>query len=98
MLHRLNFLRLMEKECSKEGKHYYLPFPLRVINTLSTNGGTFEKKLKNLKKRFIRGKQYHEDYHRFMEDMIKKVYPEKCVKQVKQGKTWFIPQSVCTSC
>ena len=63
-------MKLMEKECSKEGKHCKLPLPLRLPNKLSTNKKMAEKRLKNHKKRFIRDKQYLEDYARFMEDMI----------------------------
>ena len=50
-----------------------------------------EAKLKHLKKRFSRNKQYHEDYARFMEDVIQKEYAEKSFQQVQQRKTWFIP-------
>ena len=51
-----------------------------------------ELRLKNLKKRFIKDKQYHKDYTSFMEDMIKKGYAEKSdPKANQQGKTWFIP-------
>ena len=54
-------------------------------------------RLKNLKKRFIKDKQYHKDYTSFMEDMIKKGYAEKSdSKANQQGKTWFIPHhGVC---
>ena len=51
-----------------------------------------EARLKNNKKKFSRGKQYHQDYARFMEDMIRKGYTENAVKQVEQAKTWFVPQ------
>ena len=47
---------------------------------------------KNLKKRFIKDKQYHEDYTSVMEDMIKKAHAEKSHSQAnQQGKTWFFP-------
>ena len=36
-----------------------------------------ELRPKNLKKRFIKDKQYHEDYTSVMEDMIKKAHAEK---------------------
>ena len=82
----------MEKECSKEGKHYKLPPPLRVHDEMfPDNRSMAETKLKNPKKRFNRYKQYHEDYTRFMADMVQKEYAEKSSKQVQQGKTWFIP-------
>ena len=55
------------------------------------NRSMAEARLKNLKKRFSRDKQYHEDYTKFMEDMVQKGYAEKSFQQVQQGKTWFIP-------
>ena len=51
-----------------------------------------ELRLRNLKKRFIKDEQYHEDYTRFVEDMIKKGYAENSdPKANQQRKTQFIP-------
>ena len=87
-----NFMTMMEKECSKEGKHCKLPLPLRAHDEIfPDNRSMAEVRLKNLKKRFSRDKQYHEDYIRFMEDMVQKGYAEKSSQQVQQAKTWFIP-------
>ena len=87
------FLDLMERECSNEGNHYKLPLPLRNPDAVFPNNRRMaELRLKNLKKRFIKDKQYHKDYTSFMEDMIKKGYAEKSdPKANQQGKTWFIP-------
>ena len=50
-----------------------------------------ELRLKNLKERFIKDKQYHKDYTSFMEDMIRKGFAEKSdPKANQQGKSWFI--------
>ena len=91
-----NFMTLMEKECSKKGKHYKLPLPLRVHDEMFPDNRSMAEasrkgRLQNLKKRFSRDKQYHKDYTRFMEDMVQKGYAEKSSQQVQQGKTWFIP-------
>ena len=87
-----NFMTLIEKECSKKGKHYKLPLPLRAHDEMfSDNRSMAEARLKNFKKRFSRDKQYHGDYKRFMEDMVQKGYAEKSSQQVQQDKTWFIP-------
>ena len=73
-----SFMTLMEKECSNEGKHYKLPLPLRVHDEMfPDNRSMAEVRLKNLKKRFNRDKEYHEDYRRFIEDMAQKRYAEK---------------------
>ena len=60
-------MTLMKKECSKEGKHYKLPLPLKVPDEMfPDNKNMAEARLKNLKKRFSRDKQYHEVYARFV--------------------------------
>ena len=87
-----NFMTLMEKECSKEGKYFKLPLPLRDHDEMfPDNRSMAEARLKNLKKKFSREKQYHENYTRFLEDVVRKGYAEKLFQQVQQGKTWFIP-------
>ena len=83
-------MTLMEKECSKEGKYFKLPLPLRDhYEMFPDNRSMAEARLKNLKKRFSREKQYHENYTKFLEDMVR--YAKKLFQQVQQGKTWFIP-------
>ena len=49
--------------------------PLRNPDAVFPNNRRMaELRLKNLKKRFMKDKQYHKDYTSFMEDMIKKDY------------------------
>ena len=87
-----DFMTLMGKKCSKERKHFKLPLPLRDHDEMfPDNRSTAEARLKILKKRFSRNKQYHKDYTRFMEDMVQKGYAQKSFQQVQQGKTWFLP-------
>ena len=87
------FFNLMERERSKAGNHYKLPLPLKNPHAVFPNNKRMaELRLKNLKKRFIKDKQYHKDLISFMEDKIKKGYAEKSdPKANQQGKTWFIP-------
>ena len=87
------FLDLMERECSKEGNHYKLPLPLRNPDAVfPKNRRMTELRMKNLKKGFIKDKQYHKVYTSFMEDIIRKGYAEKSdPKANQQSKTWFIP-------
>ena len=57
-----NFMTLMEKECSNKGKHHKISLPLRVHDEMfPDNRSMAETRLKSLKKRFSRNKQYHED-------------------------------------
>ena len=69
------FLDLMGRECRQKGNHYKLPLPLRYSYAVFPNNRRMgELRLKNLKKRFIKDKQYYKDYTSFMENMIKKGY------------------------
>ena len=57
-----SFMKLMKKECSKNGKHNNLPLPQKVPEEMfPDNRGMTEARLRNLKKRFSRDKKYHED-------------------------------------
>ena len=87
------FLDLMGRECRQKGNHYKLPLPLRYSYAVFPNNRRMgELRLKNLKKRFIKDKQYYKDYTSFMENMIKKGYAGKSDPKANQeGKTWFIP-------
>ena len=65
-----NFTALMEKECSKEGKHYKLPPPLRGHDEMfPDNWSMAEVRIKKLQENVLQ-KQYHEDYIRLTEDMV----------------------------
>ena len=56
------FLKLMENNCSKEGKHYMLLLPITVLNKpIAKNKIISEERLKNIYKGFIRHKQCHKD-------------------------------------
>ena len=87
------FPDFMERECTKEGNHYKLPPPFTNPDAVFRNNRRMARlRLKNLKKRFIKDKQYHNDYNSFVEDMIRKGYAEKSDPNAnQQGKTWFIP-------
>ena len=55
-------MTLMEKECSNKGKHHKISLPLRVHDEMfPDNRSMAETRLKSLKKKFSRNKQYHED-------------------------------------
>ena len=63
---------------------YHLGF---IMKCSQITEAWLKQRLKDLKKRFSRDKQYHEDYTRFMEDIVQKGYAEKSFQQVRQGKT-----------
>ena len=56
------FLKIMQKEILKVGKHHQLPLPLRSNNmSLPNNGNMVEKRLMHLKRQFQKDFKFYED-------------------------------------
>ena len=69
------FLKIMQKEISKVGKHHQLPLPLRNENmSLPNNQNMVEKRLMHLKRWFQKQFKFYEDYNKFMEEIMRKGY------------------------
>ena len=72
------FLRLMEKEVTKEGGHYQLPLPFQKRDQHWPNNRIQAKmRLQGLKKSFMKDENFFKDYSNFMEDLFQKGYAEK---------------------
>ena len=69
------FLRIMEKETCKIGNHCQ-PLPDEKMS-LPNDRRAAEKKLKYLKKIFKRDPKFHEDYNKFMEQILSKDYAKE---------------------
>ena len=87
------FMKIMNRECAREGKYYKLSLPLRDEDQdFSNNRKMAELRLHNLKKRFRHDKKFHEVYANFMQDMISKGHAElQDEKKCQQDKVWYIP-------
>ena len=87
------FMEIMERECTREGKHYKFPLPLRDPEMkFPDNKKMAGLRLHNLKKRFKRDRKLHEDYTNFMRDMIGKGHTEvQDKRKCHSGKIWYIP-------
>ena len=58
------FLKIMQKETSKVGKHQQWPLPLRNKNmSLPNNQNMAEKRLMHLKRQFQRDFEFYENYN-----------------------------------
>ena len=65
------FLKIMQKEIPKVGKHHQFPLPLRKKNiSLSIDQNMVEKKLMHLKRRLQKDFKLYEDYNKFMEEQF----------------------------
>ena len=72
------FLRLIEKEVTKEDGHYQLPLPFQKRDQHWPNNRIQAKvRLQGLKKRFMKDENLFKDYSNFMEDLFQKGYAEK---------------------
>ena len=86
------FLKIMQKEMSKIGKHHQLPLSLRNDNmSLPNNQNMIEKRLMHLKKWFQKDSKFHEDNNKFMEEIISKVYEREAKTNPPNGRTWYLP-------
>ena len=86
------FLKIMQKEISKIGKHHQLPLPLRNDNmSLSNNQNMIEKRLMHLKRWFQKDFKFHEDNNKFMEEIISKGYVREAKTNPPDGRTWYLP-------
>ena len=82
------FLKIMQKEILKVGKHHQLPLPLRNNNlSLPNNWNMVEKRLIYLKRRFLKDSKFYEDYNKFMEEIISKGYGREANTNSPDGKT-----------
>ena len=72
------FLRLMGQETLQVDNHYEVPLPLKsTVVTFPNNKSAAMKRLKSLKRRFIRDKSFHEMGKTFIDDMLQNGYARK---------------------
>lgn len=90
----LRFISIMEEGVKMQADgHCELPLPFKVDRpSLPNNKSCAEHRLKCLRKRFERDKQYHIDYTKFMNETIERgdaetVPPEELYKSL----AWYIP-------
>ena len=87
-----SFLKIMQKEISKVGKHHQLPLPLRNENmNLPNNRNMVEKRLKYLKRRLLKDFKFYGDYNKFMKEILSKGYAREAKANPPDGKTWYLP-------
>ena len=73
---KIEFIKMMNENSRKVGKHYELPLPLRnpATTKLLNNRYLAEKRLLSLKKRFLKDPDFFSDYKGFVEELIDKGY------------------------
>lgn len=93
----LAFMRIMKEGIHTTSKgQYEMPLPLRAPasgNALPNNKSQALSRLAGLRKRMLRDTKYHEDYVKFMNDVISKGYAEEVPDEELDavGPVWYIP-------
>ena len=83
------FLKIMQKEISKVGKHHQLPLPLRNKRmSLPNNWNIVEKRFMYLKRRLLKDFKFYGDYNKVMEEIINKGYAREPKTNLPDGRTW----------
>ena len=91
------FLKIMEDQVVKVGKHYETPLPLRNPEmTLPNNRVMAEKRAHYLKRKFQKDELYFSHYKDFMNEIIEKGYARVSDRTPADGKLWYLPHhGVC---
>ncbi|XP_023815425.1 uncharacterized protein LOC111948165 isoform X1 [Oryzias latipes] len=90
----LRFMSIMEEGLKmKSNGHCEMPLPFKEDNpSLPDNKGCANHRLKCLKRRFERDKQYHKDYTNFMTEIISNGDAEKVPHdEINKSPAWYIP-------
>lgn len=90
----LHFISIMEEGVKmQDDGHCELPLPFKEDRpNLPNNKSCAEHRLKCLKKRFERDKQYKEDYTKFMNETIERGDAEKVPpEELNKTPAWYIP-------
>ena len=86
------FLKILQKEILKVGKHHQLPSLLRNKNmNLPNNWNMVEKMLMHLERQFQKDFKFCEDYNKFMEEITSRGYAREAETNPSDGRTWYLP-------
>lgn len=84
------FMMSLTKSTQLLDGHYCMRLPLKDDKIkMANNRNVAEQRLKSLQKRLKRSPEFHEDYTRFMNNIIEKGYAENLHRG--DGKVWYIP-------
>ena len=85
------FIEIMTKDVTLKNGKYELPLPFRESNSpvMPESRQQARSRIRSVKRRMQRDKQFKQDYISFMENIIAKGYARKC-ENGTQG-SWYIP-------
>ena len=86
------FMMMMENGAEFVNGHYQLPLPMRNPALIMPNNRTMvEKRANYLKRRFMKNKEFFEDYQKFMNDILQKGYARVASEIQPYEQTLYIP-------
>ena len=87
------FLKIMKEQSIKSDGHYELPLPFRNPNVyMPNNREQAIKRARWTKRRLQKDLKFHNDYVKFMNEIIAKGYARKVEENCDiPGKQWYIP-------
>ena len=94
----LQFLERMESGIRKtENLHYEMPLPFKNRPLLPNNRLMALTRLEHLKRKFIKGRKYKEDYIKFINEILSRGDAEEAPSVPPENQeTWYIPQNFLT--
>ena len=86
------FIKIMDEETVKIGRHYQTPLPFRSKEVHFPNNRILaESRLVGIKRRMLRDKQFAMHYKGFMEELLLKGYARESTKSPNDGQVWHLP-------
>ena len=85
------FIKIMDKETVKIGRHYQTPLPFRSREVHFPNNRRLAESQLNGIKRMLRDKQFAMHYKGFMKELPLKGYARKSTKSPNDGQMWYLP-------
>ena len=84
-------MEITDRGTSKKNNHYVVPLPLRDPSLMLPNNRKHAiQRLMGLKRRFMKGNKFFQDYLNFIDNLLRSGYAKRSDAS-PAGKTWYIP-------
>ena len=85
------FMEIVDRGTSKKNDHYVVPLPFHAPSLkLPNNRKHAIQRLMGLKRRFMKGNKFFQDYLNFIDNLLRSGYAKRSDAS-PAGKTWYIP-------
>ena len=85
------FMKIINEETVKRGRHYQTPLPFRSKDVFFPNNKRLaESRLISIKRSMLSGKPFVMHYKGFLEELLKG-YARELTKSPNDGQVWYLP-------